>query len=146
MNTHCSKKYTLIFVSMMIFSLNLSASELFEDVIFHVEVNTQNATDPGAGCDDYRPQNFTVQMNANGKAVVNSAAFSAATNYPDCDFNFSNDGVDIEPELEYGQPGIKDAYFHVLTGWGLATPVGSCPFEINVLALRRRIEWKKGKM
>ncbi len=146
MNTNFFKKYTLVFASMMIFSLQLSASELFEDVIFHIDSNTKNATDPSAGCDDYRPQNFTVTIGANGRAVVNSADFSAASNYPDCDFNFSNDGVAVEPELEYVQPGIKDAYFHVLTGWGLATPVGSCPFEINVLPLRRRMEWKKGRM
>lgn len=146
MNTHCLKKYTLIFVSMMIFSFNLSASELFEDVIFHVEANTQNATEPGLDCADLTPTDFEVQMGMSGKAIVNSANFGAASN-PNCDYDFSMDQVTIEPELHFTQPGLKDAYFHVNQGTGNATPMGACPFEVNILPVRRRIrEWKKGKM
>jgi len=146
MNTHCLKKYTLIFVSMMIFSLNLSASDLFEDVIFHVEANVQNATEPGLDCEDVTPDNFMVKIGMSGEAIVNSTNFGAASN-PNCDYDFSMDRITIEPELQFSQPGIQDAYFHVNEGTGNATPMGACPFEVQILPARgRRIEWKKGKM
>ncbi len=146
MNTHCLKKCTLIFVSMMIFSLNLSASGLFEDVIFHVEANTQNATEPGLTCSELTPTNFEVQIGMTGKAIVNSTNFGAVSN-PNCDYDFSMDRINTEPELHFSQPGIQDAYFHVNQGGGNATPMGACPFEVGILPLRRRrIEWKKGKM
>jgi len=146
MNTHCLKKYTLAFVSMLIFSLNISASNLFEDVIFHVESNTKNATEPRLTCQDLTPQNFEVQIGLNGRAVVNSTNFGAVSN-SNCDYDFSEDGnrLTAEPELQYSQPGIKDAYFHVNVGFANATPLRGCPFEINVLPLRRRIGIKTAK-
>jgi len=140
MNTHCLKKYTLIFASMMMFSLNLTASDLFDDVIFHVESNTQNATEPGLDCADIDLQDFEVKIALNGSAVVNSANFGAAANL-NCDFQFSKDGRrTIEPELRFTQEGIQDVYFYIKGPSINATPMGPCPFEVNVLPQGGRIQ------
>lgn len=132
---------------MMIFSLDLSASDLFEDVIFHVTTNTQNATEPGLDCSDLSPTDFKVQTGMNGKAIVNSTNFGAASN-PNCNFEFSMNGGTISAsELQFVQPGIKDAYFYVNGPTANATPLGACPFRVDILPLRgRKMEWKKGKM
>lgn len=144
MNTHCLKKSTLIFVSMIIFSLNLSASELFEDVIFHVEANTQNATEPGLRCAEVTPVNFYRQMSMSGKAIVDSPSFGAATN-PNCEYEFSMDyNGTAQSELQFTTPGIQDAYFYVKGPTANATPLGACPFEVNIIPIRgRKREMKK---
>ena len=138
MDTHCIKKYALAFVSIVIFSLNLSASDLFEDVIFHVDADVQNATEPRLRCADVTPTNFNLQLGLNGEAVITSTNFGAASN-PNCNYEFSKTSNGTpSPTLTYSMSGNHDAFFYILGPTANATSVGACPFDFSILPARIR--------